>query len=249
VYRCDGTRWESRPLPDVALQVWALAIDRRSPTTLFAGCRPLALLRSDDAGDHWTVLDLVLRPEVERPHTARVTAVLVDGGATWAGVEVGGVFVSDDGGRHFVEASAGLPSLDVHALARSNALLAATPRGIARHDGEAWHDTALDAPWRYCRALAVHPAPPRALLCGLGDGPPGGRGAVVMSDDDGRSWRPTAFPGIARSTIWSVAVTPADPDLAFAGAFGGELFASTNGGRSWRRLPREFPEVRAVCIA
>jgi photosystem II stability/assembly factor-like uncharacterized protein len=238
VYRRDGQRWTTLPLPSADLQPWSLAV---SASTVLAGCRPLALLRSDDAGEHWRALELTLPPGTPQPHTARVTAILVEADAIWCGVEVGGVFRGDRDGTHWRAVNDGLPSLDIHALARAgDALVAATPRGIARYDG-AWSAAALHAPWRYCRALAR--AAGGDLLCGLGDGPPGSRGGVVISEDGGRSWHGALFPGTAASTVWSIAVADGQ---ALAAAIGGELFSSEDDGRTWTRIPQTFQEVRAV---
>jgi photosystem II stability/assembly factor-like uncharacterized protein len=238
VYRRDGARWTTLPLPSAELQPWSLTV---SGGTIFAGCRPLALLRSDDAGEHWRTLDITLPPETPRPHTPRITAILVEGETIWCGVEVGGVFRSEDGGKHWSTVNDGLPSLDIHALARAgDVLLAATPRGIARYDGT-WSEALLHAPWRYCRAIAALPS--GDVLCGLGDGPPGTRGGVVVSDDGGRSWNSALFPGTAASTVWSIAAAGGQ---ALAAAIGGELFASDDDGRTWARIPQTFQEVRAV---
>jgi photosystem II stability/assembly factor-like uncharacterized protein len=249
IYRQASSGWERLDLPEPGVQVWSLAVDPRAPDTVFAGCRPLALLRSDDGGRHWRALPLELPPATERPHTPRVTAILVEDHAVWCGVEVGGVFVSEDGGQRWHAVNNGLPSLDIHALARSGgALLAATPRGIARRDGR-WSPASLGVPWRYCRALAPLPGRPGEVVCGLGDGPPGTRGAVVVSDDSGRTWHSPLFPGLAGSTVWTVATSPAAPDDVLAASIGGELFASDDAGRSWRRLPQSFTDVRSVLMA
>ena len=238
LYRRDGPRWTTWPLPSPALQPWSLTV---SAGTVLAGCRPLALLRSDDAGEHWRALELTLPPDTAQPHTPRVTAILGEGETIWCGVEVGGVFRSDDGGKHWSAVNEGLPSLDIHGLARAgDALLAATPRGIARYDG-AWSTAALHAPWRYCRALTSTAG--GDVLCGLGDGPPGTRGGVVLSEDGGLSWHSARFPGTAASTVWSIA---AADGVALAAAIGGELFSSEDDGRTWSRVTRTFQEVRAV---
>jgi photosystem II stability/assembly factor-like uncharacterized protein len=240
VYRRDGARWATLPLPSAGLQPWSLSVSAR---TIVAGCRPLALLRSDDAGEHWRALDLALPPDTPEPHTPRVTTILAEANTLWCGVEVGGVFCSEDGGKHWSAVNEGLPSLDIHALVRAgDALLAATPRGIARHDGRAWSSSALHAPWRYCRALAK-PSRSSTILCGLGDGPPGTRGGVVVSEDDGRTWYSALFPGTAASTVWSIAAAGGQ---ALAAAIGGEVFSSDDDGRTWARLPHTFHEVRAV---
>jgi photosystem II stability/assembly factor-like uncharacterized protein len=257
IYRRDGGTWRTLPLPNPALEIWSLALDPARSTTLYAGGRPLALLRSDDGGENWSAFDIALPPGTEQPHTPRVTAILVEGDTIWCGIEVGGVVRSEDGGQTWTAVNDGLPSWDIHALARSGhalarggggALLAATPRGIGRFDGAVWTRAELNAPWRYCRALVALPGHDGEMLCGLGDGPPGTRGAVVVSKDDGHSWHSALFPGLAQSTVWSLAVDPDDPDHVLAGAIGGEIFESEDAGRAWTRLPRAFREVRAVLI-
>jgi len=240
VHRGREGRWTAHPLPDPALEIWSLGVDRRRPERVHAGCRPLALLASDDAGETWRRVDFELPSGTARPHTPRITAIVADGDWLWCGVEVGGVFGSPDRGGHWAALGEGLPSLDVHALVFAGpALLAATPRGIARREG-VWSAAAL-AGDRYCRSLAALPHP-GVVLCGLGDGPPGTRGAVVRSEDSGRTWAPTRFPA-ARSSVWSVA---ADGDLAVACAIGGEVFVSKDGGRRWRLTADGLGDLRAV---
>jgi len=247
VYRGDGARFDRLALPDPELQAWALAVEPARPSTIFVGCRPLSAWRSGDSGTHWTALPIALSPDTPRPHTPRVTAILIEPDAMWCGVEVGGIFHSTDRGESWSAVNDGLPSLDVHALARSRTLLAATPRGIARLD-DGWHRADLKMPWQYCRALAPVPGRPGHVLCGLGDAPPGTKGAVAVSEDGGRSWQAALLPGIAESTIWSVAVAPDDGDLALAAGIRGELFLSEDAGRQWARLPRRFTEIRAVLV-
>jgi photosystem II stability/assembly factor-like uncharacterized protein len=248
-YRRVAGRWNRLPLPDPDLQVWAVATDPVRPSRLYAGCRPLALLRSDDGGARWMTLAFALPPDAAPPHTPRVTGLLIERELIWCGVEVGGVYSSRDDGASWAAVNDALPSLDIHALGRQGgALLAATPRGVARLSEAGWQPTDFAAPWCYCRALAAIPGQPGEWLCGFGDGPPGAHGAVMISEDDGRSWRSALFPGTAASTVWSVAVSPEDPDLALAGAIRGETFLSEDAGRSWRRLDRTFGEIRAVAI-
>jgi photosystem II stability/assembly factor-like uncharacterized protein len=46
--------------------------------------------------------------------------------------------------------------------------------------------------------------------------------------------------------MWNFAVHAADPQLIYASSVSGQLYRSTDGGTSWRRLPREFGEIRAL---
>jgi len=253
VYRRDRSGWSRIELPDGGLQVWALAIHPREGEVVFAGCRPLGLFRSEDEGRRWDRLPFSLPEGTPEPHTPRVTAVLFDaelGETAWAGVEVGGVFRTEDRGRAWAPMNRDLPSLDIHALAlaRDRALLAATPRGVAAYSGEGWAPTASLHPDRYFRALAGKPGDAGTLYAGLGNGPPGSRGTVLVSTDSGRRWEETGFPG-AGSSVWALATDPREPELLVAAAFKGELFTSTDSGRSWVRAPKTFAEVRALACA
>jgi len=253
VYRRDGATWSHLLLPDAGLQVWALGIHPREPSTILAGCRPLALLTSEDDGKHWSPLPLSLPRGTPEPHTPRVTAILFDPeqpDACAVGVEVGGVFVTRDRGRGWVAVNRDLPSLDIHALALAGdrTLLAATPRGVAVYGGDRWATADSESPDRYFRALAAEPGDAGMLYAGLGDGPPGTRGTVLASTDNGRSWRQTGFPG-AGSSVWSLATDPRSPGLVVAGAIKGDLFTSPDAGQSWVRASMRFAEMRAVACA
>ncbi|MBI2152262.1 MAG: hypothetical protein HYU24_00980 [Candidatus Rokubacteria bacterium] len=115
-----------------------------------------------------------------------------------------------------------------------------------RCDGERWAPAVSDSPDRYFRALASKPGDAATLYAGLGDGPPGTRGTVVVSTDNGRRWAVTGFPG-AGSSVWSVATDSREPGLVVAAAIKGEVFVSRDGGESWARASRTFGEIRAVC--
>lgn len=253
VYRRDGRTWSYLPLPSAELQVWALGIHPKEPGTILAGCRPLALLASEDGGKHWSPLPLSLPSGTPEPHTPRVTALLFDSEepeTAWAGVEVGGVLVTRDRGRTWVAINRDLPSLDIHALALTGdrTLLAATPRGVAVYGGGSWTTADSDSPDRYFRALVSKADDAGTLYAGLGNGPPGTRGTVLVSIDNGRSWRRTGFSG-AGSSVWSLATDPREPGLLVAAAIKGEIFTSLDSGHSWARAPIGFTEVRAAALA
>jgi photosystem II stability/assembly factor-like uncharacterized protein len=90
---------------------------------------------------------------------------------------------------------------------------------------------------------------PDVVLLGVGDGPPGWTGLVARSADGGRTWEPAAMPGRANSTVWTFAAHAADADLVYAASVSGQLYRSTDAGRSWHKLAREFGEVRALAWA
>ena len=55
--------------------------------------------------------------------------------------------------------------------------------------------------------------------------------------------------GTPNSTVWNLAFHAAMPELGFATSVSGHLFRTTDGGRTWRKLPHEFGETRGLAIA
>jgi photosystem II stability/assembly factor-like uncharacterized protein len=132
-------------------------------------------------------------------------------------------------------------------------LLAATNNdlNVSEDDGTTWRPLQIDRtmPWPYCRALAQPSGRPEVILLGNGDAPPGSAGLVGRSLDGGTTWHITDMPGRANSTMWNFAVHPADPQLIYASSVSGEVYRSLDGGASWRKLAREFGEIRSLAWA
>ena len=84
------------------------------------------------------------------------------------------------------------------------------------------------------------------LFLANGDGPPGTWGRLYRSRDIGKHWERVAVPGDVESTLWSVAVHPADPKLKFVSASLGQIYRSTDAGENWTALKRQLGEIRHV---
>lgn len=77
------------------------------------------------------------------------------------------------------------------------------------------------------RCLAVdHGASGRVWAGTQGEG-------IWMSDDRGRSWRPS---GLESKAVKAIAVSPHDPDVVLAGTKPALMYVSSDGGQSWREL-------------
>jgi photosystem II stability/assembly factor-like uncharacterized protein len=239
--------------------VWAIVHDPRNPSTLYAGTRPAALYRSDDGGVNWTELPapgIAKFSEVNMGPT-RVTQLLCDPFAPdtlWATVEIGGIYRSDDRGATWRLLTNGLVSGDVHGIAvvRTAAgvprVLVTTNRGLhaSEDQGETWRFVKLDSPWQYGRGIVTAPNDPSTVFLANGNGPPGNDGRLYRSRDGGDTWERLALPGQINSTVWCVAVNPADPSLMFTCTNLGQIFRSTDSGDAWVRLPHEFGEIRSL---
>jgi photosystem II stability/assembly factor-like uncharacterized protein len=253
----DG--WARIESPLNGRQIWSVLLLPHDPDTVLAGTCPARLYRSGDGGRTWTEPSVQMVQECPRIMHSRLTTLVADPTepeSIWAGVEIGGLFRSADGGRTWQAVSHGLSSLDIHALAivpangRTKRFLASTNNDVnlSTDDGQTWRPLRIgkSLPWPYYRGLGQLANRPEVVLLGNGDGPPGSAGVVARSADAGDTWQAAAMPGPANSTIWNFAVHAADPELVYASSVSGEIYRSTDGGTSWTKLKREFGEIRAL---
>jgi photosystem II stability/assembly factor-like uncharacterized protein len=259
VFRWDERTARWKQLSKTPGDVWAIAYDPDDTDTLFAGTRPAALHRSTDGGVTWKQLDvpgIAQFSEVNMGPT-RVTQLLFDpfcADTLWAAVEIGGIYRSDDRGNTWRLLTNGLVSGDVHGVAVTRTpdgtprVIASTNRGIhySEDQGETWRFVEIDSPWQYARSVVTRPDDASTVFLANGNGPPGNDGRLFRSRDGGDTWERLLLPEPINSTVWCIALHPADPSLMFVCTNLGQLFRSTDGGDRWTRLPHEFGEIRAL---
>ena len=271
-----GGRWTHLPSPmDDERLVTALAHAPHDPRVIVAGTQPSALYRSNDGGSSWRRLESAMKrfttsgyfgsdapgfaADAEAGaairHWTRVTQVAFDPddpAQLWAGVEIDGAWRSRDGGRSWERLGNGLETDDIHGLAvvrnGDRALLATTNCGLHRSadDGASWAVQRIASPWQYVRSIVARPDGSGTLFMTNGNGPPGTGGRLFRSRDRGARWDEVALPAAPESSLYFLAVHPADPRLIFAAATLGQLYRSTDGGESWVALPRRLGEIRAL---
>ena len=251
-----GARWE-RLSPDGAVPtIWSLAVDPVNPQVLFAGTRPAAVYRSRDGGRQWQKLAIDIAPECSIG-TPFVTSVVVDPDdpqIVWAGVEIDGVFRSLDGGDNWTHLQAGLYDPDIHAMAvaatHPRRLFASTAREMFTSDnlGDTWESLDIREKWPlpYARGIAVKADDPGVLFAGCGETTTGEKGHVLRTTNLGETWEVLPLPTEANATVWGLATHPAGPERIVAFSLFGEVYVTENGGQSWRKIAREFGEIRAA---
>ncbi len=238
-------------------QIWSMAIDPQNSNTIYVGTCPSAFFRSDDGGDSWKQLTVELAEDCGSI-IPRVTTMIIDpedSQTVYAGIEIDGMRVSRDGGETWEVGNEGLSSLDVHGLTvvpgETKTLVAATNNDVCiTTDLVNW--TPLQVrdhfPWPYCRSALYLSASSNRVYVGAGNGPPGDQGGLFYTSDLGETWERADFGGNSNSTIWAVVHNPAVSDWIIAYSVSGQIYRSTDNGKSWEKLAREFGEVRAVAI-
>jgi photosystem II stability/assembly factor-like uncharacterized protein len=259
----NGGEWVPIGTP-IASDIWSLGFDPHDAARIFVGTRP-GIYRSTDAGDSFHELDTSIPDHcpIGVPRTTNVVVDPLDGAKVWASVEVGGLHRSTDGGDTWAGLGALGPSEfydDVHgfALRPSGAkteLLATSPFGLARSDddGENWWWHEFDAfpgarsQIAYCRCVRAPWNDGTVIVC-VGDYIPGAVGALELSRDGGDTWKRVELPTTPNSTMYWLAVHEDLPGVVVATSVFGQVFVSEDHAASWRKLDREFGEIRAVCI-
>ena len=238
------------PQPDV----FSVAVSQ-ADGAVYAGCEPSMLFVSRDDGESWEELDALRAiPSAPswsfppRPWTSHVRWIAPsphDGGLLLAGIELGGVMRSEDGGAtwsdHRPGAQPDCHSLAWHPTAFGRAYEAAGGGAAWSGDGGAsWRPADAGRDRHYTWALAVDPEDPDRWWISASPGPfqAHGRGsaeAVLYRWEGEGPWAPLAdgLPQPLEAMPYALAVR--DGTL-YAGLADGQVYASAEGGDSWRAL-------------
>jgi len=231
VYRSDdhGLTWRAASDGLTGFDVFELAVDPTTPTTLYAATDN-GVHKSDDSGLTWRAVGL------PGQSVWALAAIPTMPTTLYAGVGYGdepGVYKSTDGGETW--RAAGLSGQSVQALAVDpttlTTLYAATDNGVYKSDdgGLTWR--AVGLPGRSVRALAIHPVEPATLYAGTYDR---GQNALFRSVDGGATWSESIKTDIFRG-ITAVVIDPNAPATVYAASE--MLLRSTDGGATWSYYP------------
>jgi photosystem II stability/assembly factor-like uncharacterized protein len=263
----DGGRtWRDADLP--APDVFSVAIGAVDGA-FYAGCEPSQLFRSDERGRAWRELsalrELPSAPTWSfppRPWTSHVRWIAPsphDAGVLLAGIELGGLMRSTDGGESWSDHRPGAQR-DVHSLAwhprvPGRAYEAGGGGAAWSSDGgETWQAADEGRDRHYCWAVAVDPDDPECWYVSASTGPFAAHGrrdadAFVYRGDSARAWRPLdgGLSGPLASMPYALAVVDG---VLFAGLADGTVYASADRGESWRRLELRGDELpRVIALA
>ena len=267
VYRTDdgGVSWShvaSYP-SDYAHSVLA---DSESADAVLVGSEPAALFRSGDAGASWeeckSFKDVPestnwgFHAPTRDSHIRDLVVSPGDAGLLYAGIEVGGVVRSTDGGSSWQQ----LPGLDddIHCLHlgtdQQRRVYVATASAPYRssNGGDDWEKINDGLDRRYTLHIAAAPDDADQVLVTVSEN--AGRKApqFYRSADGGQSWQLIEGLGEgeeAKSMVVAFEWDPSSPDDVYAGTDGGELYHSPDRGETWQQLPVTLPSVAVGALA
>ncbi len=223
---------------------------------LYAGTEPSSLFVSRDGGESWRELEgLKNLPSAPtwsfppRPWTSHVRSVALsheDPNLIVAGIELGGVVRSEDGGESWQDQRPGAYA-DCHTLAAHAAapetLYEAAGGGFAESEdfGKSWAAADEGLRLRYVWGVAVDKVDPTLLYVSAATGP--GRAhmggfsdaAIYRRSGEGR-WEPVLkrlaeFP-------YALVSDPGAPCALYAGFGDGRIVCSPDAGKSWEEVAR-----------
>jgi photosystem II stability/assembly factor-like uncharacterized protein len=140
------------------------------------------------------------------------------------------VYRSDDAGRIWSEASAGLPARDfgqlfIDPFDTATIYFTADVPGLFKSVDRGGHWRALTGGLTTSISdLVFDPSRRNVLYAATKDG-------VFTSRDGGRSWQPKST-GLGSNIVTTLAIAPTTPSTLYAGTFRG-VYKSTNAGRTW----------------
>ena len=223
---------------------------------VYAGTEPSSLFVSRDGGASWRELEglrnLPSAPTWSfppRPWTSHVRAISLsyaDPSLVVAGIELGGVMRSPDGGETWQDQRPGAYA-DCHSLAAHpeapEMIYEAAGGGFAASEdfGDSWSaaDDGMDR--RYVWGLAVDSEDPSLVYASAASGPGRAHGggfsdAAIYRRSDGGSWE--ALLGGLAAFPYALAAEPEAPGALYAGLGDGTLLRSPDAGASWGEVAR-----------
>jgi photosystem II stability/assembly factor-like uncharacterized protein len=156
----------------------------------------------------------------------------------------GGAYRSSDSGVSWKKVNDGLVpaeildasmALGVNTLVidpvNTDIVYAGTTRGLFKTTNGAgsWTRIGRSLGDQYISSLVIDPTNPATLYAG-------GRAGVQKSADRGETWQP-ANEGLETLNIRTIAMSPLDPQTLYAGTNGSGLYRSTDGARTWTKIP------------
>ena len=240
--------------------VKSLAVSPHDPGVIYAGVKPAAVYKTTDGGRHWAELKEFRRvpnrwwwfSPAEPPFRAYVNAIAVspnEPDVVLAGIELGAVVRSEDGGRTWSRHRHGALR-DCHSLAfhRCDGQWVYEAGGtgggaaVSRDGGRTWEQPKNGLAKKYGVACAADPTRPEVWYVALAPGPGKAYGAkaeaYLYRASAGADWQAIGWESHPIGQMPRALVTRPDaPGQLFVATTYGHVWHTADYGDSWQRLP------------
>lgn len=239
--------------------VKSIAVSPQDPSVIYAGVKPAAVFKSTDGGRRWAELEGFRRipnrwwwfSPAEAPFKAYVMALSVsptDPDVVLAGIELGAVVRSEDGGRtwtgHRRGALRDCHSLKFHSSDGGWVYQAGGSGGgasLSRDGGRTWHKRKAGLEKHYGVACAADPQRPEVWYVSVAPSPSKAYGqnaeGYLYRSSAGSGWQPIGWePHPMGGMPTALATHPASPGHLYAGTTRGEVWYSPDYGDTWQQL-------------
>lgn len=272
VVRSDdgGATWQPSGLHGAT--VTALAVSRAEPGVVYAGTKTPRLYVSRDRGAHWEELDAFRRAvrwwwfsPAEPPYRSYVQGIALsptDPRVIVAGIEVGAVVRSADGGRSWSGHRPGALR-DCHTLAwhASDGRWVYEGGGMgggaaySRDAGVSWTHARRGLDGYYGWAVAADPERPDVWYLSAAPSPQtahraGNAQAQIYRSVGGTAWRKLAggLPEPIPHMPYALVIDPRAPGHLYAGLSNGDVWHTADYGTVWQRLPFTLGSIRRTLV-
>ena len=221
--------------------------------SLFVGSEPAGVFRSDDGGDSWEeVQGFQQVPESGQwnfhggrlSHVRELRTVPGDPNVMYAGIEVGGVVRSRDGGNSWMQLEG--TNDDIHFVnisdANPNRVYLATAQAPYRSDdgGDTWELINDGLERRYTLHIAASPDDADLVLVAVSTNAGRSNPQFYRSTDAGNSWTLIEAVGQDDDMVVAFDWDPVNRGRVYAGTDAGKIYCSYDGGQQWEKLPVEL---------
>jgi photosystem II stability/assembly factor-like uncharacterized protein len=272
----DGTQhpWEFK-------RVWHLEPSLNDPNTVYAGVEDAALFKTVDGGQTWQELPGLrgTKGNLWQPGAGGMClhTIVLDPNRPdriFVAISAAGAFRSDDEGKTWIPANAGLkspwelPDPDaqvghcVHRIAmhpsRSNVLFMQKHWDVMRSDnaGESWQEVSGNLPSDFGFPIQVHAHEPETIYVvpiksDSEHYPPDAKLRVYRSRTGGNEWE-ALTQGLPQKDCYvnvlrdAMAVDSLEPCGVYFGTTGGQVYGSADNGDTWNPIVRDLPAVLSV---
>jgi len=258
VYRTNdgGLTWQHLPSYPSAY-AHSVLVHPADAQTVYVGSEPAALFCSHDGGETWeesTGFRAVpessqwsFHSETRYSHVRELRMAPHDPDVLYAGIEVGGVVRSRDGGQTWQQLHGTHP--DIHlvslSLAQPDRVYAATARGPYRSDdeGNTWEliNNGLQRP--YTLHISAAPDDADLVLVSVSTNSRRQNPQLYRSTDGGRQWQQIESVGSDDDMVVAIDWDPSAPGRVYVGTDQGRIYCSNDHGQSWERLGISFPTI------